>query len=168
VALDLPLLHPALAPRVVRVAGWTVASRAGVPGGVRLLRHRGDLRLEVGDGVTPGARTCIDLRADGTIRVHASTTPPALLVASDGARPVPTLSGAAEEARLDSGQRLLVLSSDALDALPVSLAAVLQSLPARLTQAEPDEVLRELSADLDGGSAAIVLRDAAPRPARPR
>jgi hypothetical protein len=69
------------------------------------------------------------------------------------------LPGGTERLRLDVGQRLLVLSADALDALPVSVAAVLQSLPARLAAGEPQDVLRDLTADLDAGSAALVVRE---------
>ncbi len=157
-ALDLPVLDVGVSPRVVRAHGWVVATRCGGQGVVHLVETRGGLRLEIGDAATDDRRTRVDLRPGGAISVYASTTPPALLVGAADARTVPALPGGAEAARLDVGQRLLVLSSDALDALPVSLAAVLQSLPARLADREPHELLRELTADLDGGSAAIVVR----------
>ncbi len=126
---------------------------------MRLVSTRGGLRLDVADAGSPERSTQVDLRADGGVRVYASTTPPALLVDADDARTVPALPGGAESLRLDAGQRLLVLSSDALDALPVSVAAVLQSLPVRLAAGEPHELLRDLTADLDAGSAALVVRE---------
>ncbi|HEX3004901.1 MAG TPA: hypothetical protein VHO27_11875 [Angustibacter sp.] len=144
---------------LVREHGWVVATRCSDVGGVRLVSTRGGLRLDVADAGSPERSTQVDLRADGGVRVYASTTPPALLVGADDARTVPALPGGAESLRLDVGQRLLVLSSDALDALPVSVAAVLQSLPARLAAGEPHELLRDLTADLDAGSAALVVRE---------
>jgi hypothetical protein len=159
VALALPVLDVGRSATLVRRHGWAVATRSGAPRGVRLLAVPGGLRLEVSDVGTPDRCTRVDLRADGLATVQASTTPPALLVGSEDARTVPALPGGADSVRLDAGQRLLVLSSDALDALPVSLAAVLQSLPARFADREPHELLRELTADLDVGSAAIVVRE---------
>ncbi|KQX61751.1 hypothetical protein [Angustibacter sp. Root456] len=161
-ALHLPLLEPtdvgSLAS-LVRAHGWVVATRSSQVGGVRLASPRGGLRLDVADAGSPERSTRVELGADGGVHVAASTTPPALLVDADSARTVPALPGGTESLRLDVGQRLLVLSADALDALPVSVAAVLQSLPARLAAGEPQDVLRELTADLDAGSAALVVRE---------
>ena len=164
-ALHLPVLGAREPVSLVRSQGWAVASRCESEHGVRLVRLGSGLRLLVADAGSPQRCTQVDLHADGAVRVHATTTPPALLVSGADARPLPALPGFAQRARLDSGQRLLVLSSDALDALPVSVAAVLQSLPSRLAGGEPQEVLRALTADLDVGSAVIVVReDAGPRP----
>jgi hypothetical protein len=159
VALAVPVLAISRPSAVVRRHGWVVATRSGAPHGVRLTEVAGGLCLEVADSSSLERCTRVDLRADGVVRAYAATTPPALLVAAADVRTVPALPGGAETVRLDVGQRLLVLSSDALDALPVSLASVLQSLPARLADREPDELLRELTADLDVGSAAIVVRE---------
>lgn len=158
-ALALPVLDVGPSVVLVRRHGWAVATRSGAPRGVRLLAVPGGLRLEVADGGTPDRCTRVDLCDDGHVTVRASTTPPAVLVGPDDVSTLPALPGGADRVRLDAGQRLLVLSSDALDALPVSLAAVLQSLPARLADREPHELLRELTADLDVGSAAIVVRE---------
>lgn len=159
VALQLPVLGARERVSLVRSQGWAVASRSESAKGVRLTRLSSGLRLLVADAGSAHRCTQVDLHADGTVRVHATTTPPALLVSGTDARPLPALPGFAQRARLDSGQRLLVLSSDALDALPVSVAAVLQSLPSRLARGEPQEVLRALTADLDAGSAVIVARE---------
>lgn len=162
VALHVPVLDAAPSDSLatlVRSHGWVVATRSSQAQGVRLVETHGGLRLDVTDAGSPDRSTRVDLRADGGVRVYASTTPPALLVDAADARTVPALPGGAESLRLDAGQRLLVLSSDALDALPVSVAAVLQSLPARLAAGEPHELLRDLTADLDAGSAALVVRE---------
>jgi hypothetical protein len=154
-----PVLDTDALASVVRAHGWVVASRSSAAGGVRIVHTRGGLRLDVCDASSPDRSTQVDLRADGGVRVYASTTPPALLVGEQDARTVPALPGGAESVQLDVDGRLLVLSSDALDALPVSVAAVLQSLPARLAAGEPHELLRDLTADLDAGSAALVVRE---------
>lgn len=161
-ALHLPLLDPADAGSLasfVRAHGWVVATRSSHPGGAQVVRTRGGLGVDVADAGSLERSTRVDLRSDGGVTVAASTTPPALLVDTDSARTVPALPGGTESLRLDVGQRLLVLSSDALDALPMSVAAVLQSLPARLAAGEPQDVLRDLTADLHAGSAALVVRE---------
>ncbi|MGN6610232.1 MAG: hypothetical protein ACTHLJ_00505 [Angustibacter sp.] len=160
-ALHVPLLDPADAgslASLVRAHGWVVVTRSSHVGGARVTSTRGGLCLDVADASSPERSTRVELRSDGGVLVAAATTPPALLVDAGSARTVPALPGGSESLRLDVGQRLLVLSSDALDALPVSVAAVLQSLPARLAAGEPQHVLRDLTADLDAGSAALVLR----------
>ena len=160
-ALHLPVLESGRRSALVRAHGWAVASRAGAHDGVRLVDEGDVLRLTVADAGSPQRCTEVELHADGRVRVHATTTPPALLVAGGSVQPLPALPGFAGRARLDEEDRLLVLSSDALDALPVSVAAVLQSLPARLADGAPHAVLRELTADLQAGSAAIIVREAA-------
>lgn len=154
----LPAADPDARVSLVRAHGWVVATRCARAGGARVRPSPHGLRVEVSDAGSPERCTEVVLHTDGGVRVTASTTPPALLVDAADARTVPALPGGAETLRLDSGQRLLVLSSDALDALPVSVAAVLQSLPARLAAGEPDVLLRDLTADLDAGSAALVVR----------
>jgi len=66
--------------------------------------------------------------------------------------------GLPERTRLDVGERLLVLSSEALDVLPASLVSVLQALPSRVTGKDPVDLLVELFAELPRGSGVIVTR----------
>jgi hypothetical protein len=148
---------------------WTVTTQATAGGVVRVERDRDGLRVWVGDELAglgePARSTVLRLSRDGAVQVSASATPPALLVSRDGARTVPAVPGLTEQTRLDVGERLLVLSADALDALPQSLAAIFQALSAQVTGRDPVELLDELFAALPRGSAAIVTRRPASAPA---
>ncbi len=151
-------------PRVLSSGGWLVTSSTADGRDVRFDRAGDVLLVEVGDGNTDAGTTVV-LAADGTITVHAETTPPALLVSATSARTLPAVPGVPETVRFDTGQRLLVLSSDALDALPESLVQVLQALPEQVTGREPADLLTQLFADLPGGSGVIVARRPALAPA---
>ena len=151
--------QPAAPARVLRDRLWTVTSQCTAGGVVLVERRRDGLTIEVGDERSdPDHRTVLRLGRDGRLSVSAATTPPALLVAPDGARTVPSVPGLTEQTGLDVGERLLVLSADALDAMPASLAAVFQALSAQVTGRDPVELLDELFAALPRGSAVIVTR----------
>ncbi len=153
-------------PRTVVRAGWAVTSTAAEATGVLVEVVAGVVRVTVADGAGAG-RTTVVLQPDGALTVHARATPPALLVDARSARTVPAVPGMAETTRFDTGHRLLVLSSEAFDALPASLAQVLQALPEQVTGREPAALLTELFADLPGGSGVIVARRPALRPVGP-
>jgi hypothetical protein len=156
---------PVAPARVLHDRVWTVTCQS-TAGGVVLVDRRADgLRISVGDERSePDQRTVLRLGRDGAVTVSAATTPPALLVSPDGARTVPAVPGLTEQTRLDVGERLLVLSADALDAMPASLAAVFQALSAQVTGRDPVELLDELFAALPQGSAVIVTRRPAAAP----
>ncbi len=146
-------------PQVVSSELWTVTGCAGAGGVVAVDRVDGGLQVSVGDeSAGRSRRTLVALRPDGSVLVAASSTPPALLVSPGGACTIPSVPGVPERGRLDTDQRLLVLSSDALDALPASLASVLQALPAQVTGRDPADLLTELFADLPRGSGVIIAR----------
>ncbi|GAB3591773.1 hypothetical protein GCM10027446_10810 [Angustibacter peucedani] len=160
-------LRPHRPPVRVQVSGgWTVTSSSSRPDDVRLDVVDGVLRLTVEDGGgNSRERTTVVLQADGEVTVDAGAMPPALLVSPRSARTLPAVPGVPETVRFDTGQRLLVLSADALDALPESLVHVLQALPEQVTGREPAVLLGELFADLPGGSGVIVARRPALVPA---
>jgi hypothetical protein len=160
-ALEMPLVGLAVRPRVVRAWGWAVTSCEGPGGVVRVVRGRDGLRIAVGDqSADADHRTRVALSRDGVATVRAAATPPALLVSPRAARTVPAVPGIPERTTLSTADRLLVLSADALDALPESLASVLQALPAKVSGRDPADLLTELFADLPSGSGVIVVRTA--------
>lgn len=150
-------------PRCLVRGDWVVTSLAVGPADVSVTRANGAVWVTVSGGAGAG-RTRVVLGPDGTLTVHARATPPALLVDSRSARTLPAVPGLPETTRFDTGHRLLVLSCDAFDALPASLAHVLQALPEQVTGREPAALLTELFADLPGGSGVIVARRPALRP----
>ncbi|GAA4351522.1 hypothetical protein GCM10023145_15930 [Angustibacter luteus] len=151
--------------RLVRDRVWSVATVAARPGAVQVERTEDGLRVGVGDEPGwGGRRTWVVLRRDGSVSVDAPSTPPALLVSSTAARTLPAVPGVPERIGMDPGERLLVLSSDALDVLPESVVSVLQSLPDRVTGKDPVDLLAELFEGLPSGSGVIVTRRPAPVP----
>lgn len=166
VALTIPAWLPPtgpellVEPQVVTAYGWTVTWCQGRGGLVRVVRTGEGLVLTVGDEPhTADRRTRVVLHRDGALTVRAAATPPGLLVSPASARTIPAVPGIPERAALSPEHRLLVLSADALDAMPQSLAAVLQELPAQVMGAAPADLLSRLFADLPGGSGAVVTRD---------
>lgn len=157
---------PRTAPRVVVCGAWTVALSATSGVETRVDQVGGVMLVSVRDADTSEGTTVV-LHADGTVTVRAGATPPALLVSPTSARTLPAVPGVSETVRFDTAQRLLVLSSDALDALPESLAQVLQALPERVIGREPADLLTQLFADLPGGSGVIVARRPVPGVAGP-
>ncbi|WP_426564489.1 hypothetical protein ACPPVT_00650 [Angustibacter sp. McL0619] len=157
--------QPTSPSRVLRDRVWTVTCQSTADGVVQVDRTRDGMRIAVGDRRSePEQSTVLRLARDGSLTVSAAATPPALLVSPDGARTVPAVPGLTEQTRLDVGERLLVLSADALDAMPASLAAVFQALSAQVTGRDPVELLDELFAALPRGSAVIVTRRPASAP----
>jgi hypothetical protein len=157
--------QPPAPARVLRDRTWTVTSQCTAGGVVLAERGRDGLTIEVGDeNGDLDNRTVLRLGRDGALSVSAPATPPALLVSPYGARTVPSVPGLTEQTRLDVGERLLVLSADALDAMPASLAAVFQALSAQVTGRDPAELLDELFEALPRGSAVIVARRPASAP----
>jgi hypothetical protein len=145
--------------RVMTGSAWLVATWQGVPGLTQVRQAASGTRLEVGDAAVPGsARTQVLLREDGGVFVRASVTPPALFVTTSTARTVPAVPGVPERVQLDVGDRLLLLSADALDALPESLAQVLAELPAQVGSRSPVELLRSLFGFPPVGSGAVAMR----------
>jgi len=163
-APSVALVHP----RVVRTAGWTVTA-CSAPGAVVSVERDGEcLIVTVGDETGPAsAHTRVELGPDGTALVHAAATPPAVLVSADAARTLPELPGVPERTTVAPDERLLVVSADALDALPESLAAVLRALPSRVSASDPAQLLAELFADLPRGGGVIVTRGTASSPSAP-
>lgn len=148
-----------LEPQVVTAYGWTVTWCQGRGGLVRVVRTGEGLVLTVGDEPhTAERRTRVVLHRDGALTVRAAATPPGLLVTPVSARTIPAVPGVAERTALTPDHRLLVLSADALDAMPQSLVDVLQALPTEVTGCPPAELLGRLFADLPYGSGAVVIR----------
>lgn len=155
-------------PRVVRTAGWTVTACSAPGATVTVERSGACLVVTVGDeGAPPSACTRVELGADGTALVHAAATPPAVLVSAEAARTLPELPGLPGRTTVAPDERLLVVSADALDALPESLAAVLRALPSRVSSSDPAQLLAELFADLPRGGGVIVTRGTASLPSPP-
>ncbi|MGL5828435.1 MAG: hypothetical protein ACRC0L_02555 [Angustibacter sp.] len=153
--------------------GWLITWIQDYPGSVRVSSGLRGLVVTVGDpgGADrrvgdrgPAGRyrpvdplsTRILLSAEGRATVQAAAAPPALLVGGGPARTIPEVPGVQQRAELAAGERLLVLSADALDGLPVSRPRQHRPWVDQAGVADPASFLTDLFRDLDGGSGAMI------------
>ncbi len=153
--------------------GWTVTWIQEYPGSVRVSSGVQGLVLTVGDPSGTDRRvgdrgpvgsyrpvdplsTRVLLSAEGRATVQAAAAPPALLVGTGLARTIPEVPGMEQRAALTTGDRLLVLSADALDGLPVSRPRQHRPWVDQAGVQEPVRFLADLFQDLDRGSGAMV------------
>ncbi|HEY7718868.1 MAG TPA: hypothetical protein VH915_08915 [Pedococcus sp.] len=103
---------------------------------------------------------------EGDALVMSRQAPPALLVTRHGQRPAPVQPGGSELLHLVPGQRLLLLSATAYDALPECLAAMLHGPSSAILDADPFTLLHTLFREIGAGSGAVIGRHA-PQSDRP-
>jgi hypothetical protein len=138
--------------------GWRVDSIQPTAGSIRVTPHRGGLTVVIGDG--PQSRpwcTTVELHADGTASVHRSASPPCVLLTARDVGIVPKGPESRGRARLEVGDRLLMMSAEALGALPNTLSAMRRSATSLDTE-RPGELLERLLHDLPSGAAAVAVR----------
>lgn len=147
---------------------WVVEAlcRPGARAEVR--RVGSQVHLRVHDGAADLASwTDVWLHMDGRVEVRCSSAPPALLVAADGSRLVPSLSEGRGGGALRAGDLLVVCSAGALDHLPFGIGAVLAWDPRQLAVGEPAALLERLMTDSDEGAALLVRYRGPAVPAQP-
>lgn len=162
-------------PHAANLLGWQVTLAQGRDGSARVSREGHGFRVVVQDGHgnhprrphgIPGhglpCATTAWCRADGGVRLSALAAPPALLVRAEGARTVPATPGTLEELTLAPGERLVILSASAFEALPEALVELLRSPTARVLERDPTDLLVELFTQVPVGSGVVLCRR--PRP----
>ncbi|MGL5859505.1 MAG: hypothetical protein ACRC35_14085 [Angustibacter sp.] len=145
--------------------GWTVTWVQSSSGSVRVTDDIPGLVVVVGDDATSDVlSTTVLLGSGGSAMVRAESAPPALMITGERARTVPRIPGLDDVVRLAGDDRLLVLSADALDALP-------GLLPQHRPWAEdagarsPAGLLDHLFRKLAVGSGAVIVPSGRPSPA---
>jgi hypothetical protein len=137
--------------------GWTVTWVQAKPGAIRVSGGRDGLVVVVGDDVRDvQLSTTLMLSPHGGATVRAASSPPGLLVAPTYTRTVPGIPGIDDVVTMTAGDRLLVLSADALDALPDRRPRQFRPWVEEVSNREPDDLLEHLFRDLTGGSGAVV------------
>jgi hypothetical protein len=105
------------------------------PTAVHVAYHPPDVRVRVCDrtsGTAGRSETHARLSADGTVRLGAHQAPPALLVASTGARLVPSVSGIDEIATMGDDDVLILCSVCVLEHLPAGFTRLVDvSIPSQ-------------------------------------
>jgi hypothetical protein len=138
--------------------GWTVTWVQAKPGAVRVTGGRDGLIVVVGDDVSDERlSTKLMLSPQGGATVRAAASPPGLLVAPAYTRTVPGIPGTDDVVTLAAADRLLVLSADALDALPDQRPRQYRPWIEEVSGREPDDLLEHLFRDLSGGSGVVVV-----------
>lgn len=158
---------------VVRIhdgpGGWHVTVIECANGLANVESRRGITQVFVADMPVPGGNdpNCFAAAActpEGDALVVARQAPPALLVTPQGQRPTPGNPEQDEVLHPAEGERLLILSPAAFEAMPRSLARLLHGPPDILLSADPVELLTELFDDIGSGSGAIISRHTEPNP----
>jgi hypothetical protein len=138
------------------VDGWTVTWVQERPGSVRVTAGPTGVKVVIGDDVHSEAHSTTLLLSSAGATVRAASAPPGLLVGQSWARTVPGIPGIDDFVTMSVADRLLVLSADALDALPLSRPREHRPWVDQVSTQEPDVFLEGLFRDLDGGSGAIL------------
>ncbi|MGL4174262.1 MAG: hypothetical protein ACRCTR_09390 [Actinomycetota bacterium] len=142
--------------------GWTITWVECTPGSVRVSAELPGIVLVVGDDATCDlGSTTVLLGTQGSAIVRAESAPPALLLGSAQRRIVPRAPGVDDPLHLNTVDRLLVLSADALEALPSPFP---QQRPWHhdLHGQTSNELLTLLFGELTHGSGAVIVRERAP------
>lgn len=149
--------------------GWDVTVLEHHGGLASVRRGIGLLEVAIGD-IAPAGRTdhrhhhsqacetTASCHADGLIDVQACAAPPALVVSADAARRLPDAPGTVERVRLGVGERVLMLSAAAFEALPAALVDVLRAPSTEVLPADPVELLQRIFAETSSGSGALICR----------
>lgn len=157
-------------PRWVTAAGFSVVLHEGAARAARAVPGPGRVGIIVADpgvaspmatdlaGAFPSSSTSVWCHADGSIQVRATWAPPTLLIRVGRTEMVPETPGSPGTARLARGDRLLVLSSAAFEAVPEAMVRLLHEGPERLLAADPVDLLEELFRDAPDGGGAVVTR----------
>ena len=138
--------------------GWRVDHIQPTPGSVRVRTRPEGVTVVIGDG--PDSRpwcTTVQLDADGTASVRTSASPPCVLLTPRDVRVVPDGPENRGSVQLDAGDRLLVMSAEALGALPEALSAMRTAARQPVDTDHPEDLLKCLLQDLPTGAAAVVV-----------
>ncbi len=137
--------------------GWTITWIQSSPGSVQVNCGGTGVVVVVGDDERiSGLSTSLLLSRTGGALVRAASAPPGLLVSEHYTRTVPGIPGVDDCVTLAPGDRLLVLSADALEALPVTRPRQHRPWVDQVHQQPPAEFLARLFRDVEGGSGAIM------------
>lgn len=98
---------------------------------------------------------------EGDALVVARQAPLPLLVTPDGQRATPANPDRDELLHLGEGDRLLILSAAAIEAMPTSVGRLLRGATDVLLKADPVELLTDLVDGVGAGSGAIICRHSA-------
>ena len=138
--------------------GWQVNHIQPTPGSVRVTSRSEGVTVMIGDG--PESQpwcTTVELDPDGRASVQTSASPPCVLMSSREVRMVPDGPEVMGTAQLDVGDRLLVMSAEALGALPEALIAMRRSATRTGNPEGPGDLLKRLLHDLPIGAAAVAV-----------
>lgn len=139
--------------------GWRVDHIQPTPGSVHVRTRPEGVTIVIGDG--PDSRpwcTRVQLDADGTASVRTSASPPCVLLTPRDVRVVPDGPENRGRAQLDVGDRLLVMSAEALGALPEALGAMRTAAKPLVDTDAAEDLLKSLLEDLPTGAAVVVVR----------
>jgi hypothetical protein len=139
--------------------GWQVASIQPTPGSVRVTPRPDGVTVTIGDG--PGSApwcTTVELDVDGRVSAHTCASPPCVLLTPQAVRILPEGPESVGTVDLDVGDRLLLMSAEALGALPEALSTMRRSGTPNLDADGPGDLLRRLLHDLPIGAAAVATR----------
>ncbi len=139
--------------------GWQITHLQPTPGSVSLAPRPDGLTVTIGDG--PGSApwcTTVELDLDGRVSAHTCASPPCVLLTPREVRIVPDGPESVGTVVLDVGDRLLMMSADALGALPEALSTMRRSATPTLDADRPGDLLQRLLHDLPIGAAAVATR----------
>jgi hypothetical protein len=168
--VSLSVLGPAIVRARPGVGDWFVWA-VEHDGGIARVEDRGGLtEVVVADaprsvdepGVAFAAAACT---IDGGVFLLTHDAPSALLVEPDGCRTAPAEPGSRELLHLAGGERLLLLSSSALETRPDVLSEALREPGHLLLERDPVELLASLFREV-GRGAGIVLGRVGPSSTR--
>ena len=144
---------------------WSVTSLECPKGLARVEVRRGLTQIVVadtGDALAgldePSTFAAAACTSDGELVVMTRSSPPAIVVGARGCRTTPAGGADRDSEFLEAGQRRLLLSCCAFEAMPPALADAMTSCPTPLLDWDPEELLLAIFADLGRGAGAVIDR----------
>ena len=142
------------------------------PRGLALLEPRPTMtRVIVADSTNtfagpddPDAYSAAACTRDGDLALVVHHSPPALVIGSTGCRTLPADGGCRDSVRLAPGERLLLLSCAAFEAMPEVLANGLGDDSTDLAGQDPEDLLLDIFRELGHGAGAVIDRLPLPMP----
>lgn len=119
-----------------------------------------DINPELPEGLESFAAVALTAEGDALLTVHHA--PPALLASGSTRRTTPEGGCGNELVRCGSGDRIVLLSAAAYDAMPECLGRALHDTPDGLRALPAGQLLQEVLAEVGAGAGVVIDRDVDP------
>lgn len=144
-----------------QIHGWTLTTLEYADGIVSVDRRARLTQVVVGDRspTDPAGRESYAAAActvDGELLVAVRSAPPAIVARRDGCRTRPADGATSDSTFPSCGERLILLSCTAFEAVPDLLVEGIRTAPERLAEGDAERLLVDLFGQVGRGAGAVI------------